>query len=406
MTSTSETTSRRRPCTHHLVLWLCLVATALGCAEQRDPIDRVQPYALKKSDFQDQWYYQRTVVDVPAANGFTFVGNTDHSGLQKIKFDIQEKFLFVRRNVELIKNGDDKAAKGEDYEGEVVAAFPIIKHFDVRRSYNPTTGEEVNVLEENAIDRAWHEREYMRVDWSKNNVTNYQLDFEAASIEAVPYYPQETSKGEPNPDAPLFEFDKANPYFDITSKIFAKAGTVEYASYGQIPVCWLIGEETSECGAGEYAIRHSFAKIDPNHQYVPRPYKGGETDMFGYFTSDRMVYDAKLGIKQQNKERYLNRHNIWQNWTNPDGTLIPEAQRLPRPITYHVNRDFPDDLLPVARKVAAQWNKVFKDAVQATGNPFTGDMFVLCENNPVREGDPASCGGAGTSPRLGDIRYS
>ncbi|MCO4762844.1 MAG: zinc-dependent metalloprotease [Myxococcales bacterium] len=378
-----------------------------GCAEERDPIDRVQPYALKKANFTGEWYYQRTVVDVPSSNGFTFVGNTDHSGLQKVKFDIQEKTLFVRRNVELIKGGDDKALKGDDYEGEVIAAFPIVKHFDVRRAYNPTTGEEMNIMEENAIDRPWYEREFIRVDWSSNKVTNYQLDFERKSIESVPYYPQQTSKeGALHPDAPHLEFETDAPYFDVTNRIFAKAGTIEYPGYGQIPVCWLMGEETTECGSGEYSIRHSFKKIDPNHQFIARPYKGAETDMFGFFTSDRLVYDSKLGIKQQKKERYLQRHNIWKNWKDADGKVIPPAKRTPRPIVYHVNLQFTDELKPVARKVSAQWNKVFKDAVKATGNPYDGDMFILCENNPVKEGDPKECGEAGTSPRLGDIRYS
>ncbi len=378
-----------------------------GCAEERDPIDRVQPYALKKADFAGEWYYQRTVVDVPAANGFTFVGNTDHSGLQKVKFDIQENTLFVRRNVELIKGADDKATKGDDYEGEVIGAFPILRHFDVRRAYNPTTGEEMNILEENAIDRPWYDRDYIRVDWSRNNVTNYQLDFERASIEAVPYYPQQTDKdGKVNPDAPLLQFDADQPYFDVTNRIFAKAGTIDYPGYGEIPVCWLQGGETSECGSGEYSIRHSFQKIDPKHQYIARAYKGAVTDMFGFFTSDRLVYDGKTGLKQQNKERFLQRHNIWKDWTDAEGKVIDPSKRTPKPIVYHVNVDFPDDLKAVARKVGTQWNNTFKDVVQAVGNPYTGDMFIFCENNPVKAGDPAECGAPGLSPRLGDIRYS
>ena len=68
-----------------LGLLVSLVATLVllfGCAQPRDPIDRVQPNVVRKSTFAGQWYYQRTVVDVSAANGFTFVGNTDHGGLQ------------------------------------------------------------------------------------------------------------------------------------------------------------------------------------------------------------------------------------------------------------------------------------------------------------------------------------
>jgi len=408
------------------LLFFMLAAAAFGatsgCAEARDPIDRVQPNVLRKVALKGGWYYQRTVVDVPAANGFTFVGNTDHSGLQKVTFDIQEKWLFVRRNVELIEGADDKAAKGADYEGEVVGAFPIVKHFDIRRAYNPTTGEELNVVEENALDRPWYEREFMRVDWSKNNVTNYQLDFERQSIEPVPYFVQrDDPDGPAHPDEPLFEYadddgadgdsKEANNrsdlrYFDITSRIFAKAGTIEYPPYGTIPVCWLLGEETSECGAGEYAIRHSFKRLDPDHQYVPEPYKGKKTDMFGFFWVDRKTYDPKLGIKYPNQKRYLQRHNIWKKWRDADGKLIDPAQREPRPIVYHVNREFPEDLKHIAKKVGAQWNKVFKDAVKATGNQYDGDMFIVCPNNPVLAQDPAPCGETGSSPRLGDIRYS
>ena len=46
------------------------------------------------------------------------------------------------------------------------------------------------------------------------------------------------------------------------------------------------------------------------------------------------------------------------------------------------------------------------EQVKAMGHEPKGDVFIACLNNPVLEGDPAECGGAGNSPRLGDIRYS
>ena len=59
----------------------------------------------------------------------------------------------------------------------MVAAFTIDKHFDIRRSYNETTGEELNIVVENDLDRPWYERDYMRVDWSRNLIeTAYDLD--------------------------------------------------------------------------------------------------------------------------------------------------------------------------------------------------------------------------------------
>ena len=385
------------------------VASALllvACAEEREPIDRVQPNGLRKAVFQGEFYYGRTVVDVPAANGFTHVGDTDYGGMQKVRWDIQEDYLYARRTFELIEGGDRRAEAGDDYEGEVVAAFRVEKHFDIANAYNPSTGERLNIREENAIDRPWYEREYVRVDWSQSLVHDYRLSWDRETLESIPYFVQETDPdtGERNPDAPLFEPDGS--YFDVTSRIFAKAGTIPYPGFGEIPVCWLFTNPFDECGAGEFSIRHAFWRIDPDHYYEPLEFKGGETDTFGYFTTDRLTYDRRQGIRQQNKKRYLNRHGIWR--------LDADGERAPKPIVYHVNRDFPDDLKPVAHSVADQWNQVFLDSVaavradlpEAERFEMPGRMFVLCPNSPVEDGDPSECGAAGTAPRLGDIRYS
>lgn len=399
---------------------LLALAVSAGCAQDVGDINRTQPNAIKKSDMDGRWHYQRTVVDVPAADGFTFVGNTDHGGMSEIKWDIQQNYIYARRQTELIVNADNKEEKGEDYRGEAIAVYRIQSHFDIQRQYNPSTGEQTNVIVENASDRPWYERDYMRVDWSQNLVTNYDLDFERAATESVPYYVQdeydpETGELVPNPDAPVFDYEEKDgeellTYFDITNRIYARAGTIYFPGYGEIPLCWLRGAEFSECGAGEYSIRNSFKRIDPDHQYVPQPYKGKETEVFGFFTTERDVYDYKNGIRQQFKKRYLNRHNLWKKWYDEDGNLIPVAERELRPIVYFANREMPEDIKPMTQKVADQWNGVFNDVVEAAGYPLDragGERtFIMCNNNPVREGDPEACGEVGNSPRLGDIRYS
>ena len=389
-----------------LTVFFGVTALLTGCASERDPIDRVQPNYLDKDYLKGEWYYQRTVVDVPGADGFTFVGATDFGGLSRLRWDIQENFLYGRRTTELIKNADGKVEEGEGYMGEVIAAFAIQSHFDIQRPYNSATGEELNILEENAYDRPWYERQYIRVDWSQNQVHNYQLDWEAQSVESVPYYVQEFDPitGERHPDAPMFE----DGYFDVTNKLFAKAGTIEYDDYGQIPLCWLY--DFRECGASEYTIRNSFLRIDPNHQYEAMPYKGKATEVFGFFDTTRMVFDPETGIREQGKERYLNRYNIWEESFRNNQTL-PLKYRRGKPIVFHVNRDWPADdvaLNAAAKNVETQWNKVFVDVVEAANAILPSDrrMFVLCPNNPVKPGDHAACGKAGDAPRIGDMRYS
>jgi hypothetical protein len=61
------------------------------------------------------------------------------------------------------------------FTGSPLAAYPIEDHLDIIWSYNPGTGEKTNVKEENSSDRYWYEREYLRVDWGSNDVTNYEF---------------------------------------------------------------------------------------------------------------------------------------------------------------------------------------------------------------------------------------
>ena len=79
---------------------------ASSCAQEQEPINRVQPNYVKKSEFEGLWYYGRTIVDVPAADGFTFVGDGSWT-LKKVRFDIQENVLYIRRMTEFLKDGDD-----------------------------------------------------------------------------------------------------------------------------------------------------------------------------------------------------------------------------------------------------------------------------------------------------------
>ncbi|MBN2360105.1 MAG: zinc-dependent metalloprotease, partial [Deltaproteobacteria bacterium] len=169
----------------------------------------------------------------------------------------------------------------------------------------------------------------------------------------------------------------------------------------------------TECGAGEYTIRQSFKKIDPDYQYEALPFSGPLTELFGFFTTERLVYDDREGVREPRKERWINRFNLWKkSWDVIDGERvpIPYPEREIRPIVYHVNQDWPaddPDLEAAVRLAADQWNEALTASVRALGkDPGQQRVFVLCPHNPVREGDPAECGPAGTAPRMGDLRYS
>lgn len=312
-----------------------LVAVLGGCAEEREPISRVQANALKKDFFVGQmlqdpeddpeFYGAATVIDVPyGVDHGLFSGSA--GGLKRLKWEITESKLLARATYETIEGVDGNGSK-TTADGQVIAAFPIMSHFDIRRAYNPSTGEELNVLEENTTDRPWYEREYMRVDWATNLVTSSiwwdplsQNDLFAGGsydVEPVAYYPNDPG----HPDAPVFSADEH--YFDITQKVFVtpKTLTLDGTTY---PTClwrgvWVASgsSETGVCESSEIKVRMSFKKV-PEHgepgftDYEPMHWDGARMDAFGIFTKDRLGYDNHYGVVDDKWYRFAQRYNIWQ----------------------------------------------------------------------------------------------
>ena len=131
-----------------------------GCAEERPPIDQVQPYALKKSFFigedfnstadDPEFWTQGTLIDVGygASQGGLFT-STYAQPMSRIKWQINEDMLIGRISYERIDNTDGRGVNEDGAErvqdGVIAVAFPILSHFDVMNAYNPTTGEQLNI---------------------------------------------------------------------------------------------------------------------------------------------------------------------------------------------------------------------------------------------------------------------
>ncbi len=157
----------------------------MGCS-QPELIDRTQPNYVKKTDLLDgQWYIKETIVDLPKTPGAPGVIGSGGK-LEKIRWEVQENMLVGYRAYEVMpgidprvdpeksKMGKTVFLDGTPYKGNPVYAYPIVSHFDRQRQYNASTGEQTNVLLENTDDRPWYEREFMRVDWSSNQILNNQ----------------------------------------------------------------------------------------------------------------------------------------------------------------------------------------------------------------------------------------
>ena len=212
------------------------VSVFSGCAKQQPPINRIEAYALPKSLFNGEWYYGQTVVDVPGTLTVTMVGNTNYQGTYRIRWDIQENYLYARKAYEAVEGAKNTNPDSGEYKGTIVGSWKIVSHFDIKRAYNPTTGEENNVLTENAEDCKWYDCKYLRVDWSTNLAIDYLfLDGEEnMKKEPIPFFDQDAH----DPRwSPIFDLKKG--YIDFTTAIALTPGSVHLPQYNvTIPLCW------------------------------------------------------------------------------------------------------------------------------------------------------------------------
>ena len=391
-----------------------LLAITAGCASEREPINRVQANALAKTFFvgndlsdpkdNPEFYYRPTVVDVDygASQDGLFTASYAQT-LDRIGFEITEDLLVARLTYERVDDTSNKGAPN-DNAGQIVAAFKIESHFDIVRDYNPQTGEELNIVNENTQDRPWYERGYFRVDWSQNLITSaYQLDTLAAlkaySDNSVEYEPAAYSVEDPkNADAPAFSAQEG--YFDVTNKVFAKPQTVS-TPYGTFPTCFFNADffngsgPIGNCNPVELKIRLSFKRVE-DRDFEPVDWDGQRMSAFGMFTTgtlapDRLGYDRNLGVVDSKWKRFASRHNIWQSShvKNADGApkvcaedaacdvakgsrcdtlraqcTIPYRERTTRPIVFYYGPDSDPSLFESTKRASDDWDSAFRHAVQ------------------------------------------
>ncbi len=446
------------------------LALALAACNQTQPaVNQVQPNALDKSVLLDsEWYFLQTVIDSPYSAPYTFVG--EQGTTEKIEFEIQEDLLIVRRAYEHIAGAEPEGIAGATEDGAAIAMYRIESHFDIRRGYNPLTGEENNVIMENTTDRPWYDRDYMRVDWSENLITNNDFLvaarlFDGIQSESVSYF---VEPGTGHPHEPKFVRDDNDTvhYIDIVNKMFVKPTEIELEGFGSIPTCFLISQGHLDCAPGEITVRNSFLRVDPSRDYEPQVYTGDRMERFGYFVTERAGYDEEYGPVEADRYRFVNRHNLWMESHRKDaeGNLvrcteatadvcggggsvcdtawgvatreraedgsflgactIPYREREVRPIAYHLSSNFPEDLLTDVQSVANGWNEAFVetvsslreneclaeggDAAACAGERTREDHQTMFTlcSNPVTEADHPACGAPGTSAQIGDLRYS
>ncbi|XXT16216.1 hypothetical protein WME94_38890 [Sorangium sp. So ce429] len=360
---------------------VALTVVGAGCAEERQEMNRVQSDALAKSfflgsDLRDivddpEFYMRGTVVDVGygAAQDGLFT-STYAQPVSRIKWEVTEHQINARLAYERIEGTDGKGnaynglTKKTTNDGQIVASYAIESHFDIIYDYNPATGEKSNVVVENTTDKPWYERQYMRVDWSRNLATDaYNFDtlsqlglYGGVEYEPLAYYVNDPAAA----DAP--KFDAKNGYFDVTTKAFATPAMIDLSSLGwgidKYPACMLPGDFAGgtdpygNCNPVEITIRQSFKKVVDN-DYEPVDFDGVRFQAFGIFNFDyRYGYERNYGIVDNQWRRFAARYNLWKRshvYANPEtmegaiACATPETTQASGALNADPNRDENND---------------------------------------------------------------
>ncbi len=391
---------------------------ATGCTEQAEDIDRVQPHYLTKTDLDGAWYFRQTVVDMPPTTGYYVGAFTGiEGGVEKIRWEIREDQLIARRIHPVVPGlEDEETLDGAEYDGEPVAVYAITSHFDIIRKFDTSTGEQSNVLVENQTLRPWYERDHIRVDWSSNQLPGpvdlggfFAIDPDSVSTNSD--WVRETESDDP-------DHAQVDPDFIFltTEYLNDDGGFTCYLNYGMATA-----GSNDACGMTEVEVRSAFVKIDPEEaaQFEPRPYldrarmydedgdplryvtvsvgtdavtqidvactpevlerlapevsaedcrdlQWDQAGRFGFFRTMRHGYDRRVGGGHDlTREYYANHHQIWKATRTETGATIPKAERALRPVVYHLNPNFPDDLKAVAVRIGHNWNTAFMGAATA-----------------------------------------
>ncbi|MBS2014513.1 MAG: zinc-dependent metalloprotease [Deltaproteobacteria bacterium] len=435
-----------------LVLLAATAAVSVGCAAERDPINHVQPNAVPKSfflgdnlqDSSDDPEFRMKSVTIDTSVGQSEYGIGEFSAVDRIRWEVTEGMLLGRRAYQEAPNADGRAKPGDRANaGTIVAAFKILKHFDIRYDYNPSTGEEANVIVENDSDRPWNQRDYMRVDWSRNLVdsTNDQSRFwKTARVTPVEYNVTDPS----SEDAPHMEVDTG--YLDVTNKFTVEPDPINF-SWGSIPRCVLVsfftGTSTYDCNPQEATVRTSFARVqkDEDFEAFEDNYAwkdvvgntGGQGDGFNpWLGSARTTWDPQYGFNDAQTHRLKSIHNIWKKShqdktcssnadTDKNGTAdacengvtgysghsgsqcdvrvnkctIPVRDREIKTIAYHLNKDAPESFQD---KVDADGKTVLEQGtLEGMGNGWSQLIEVAVayrrevECRRTKDGDRAQC---------------
>lgn len=446
-----------------------LVAAMAGCTGGQDDVIQVQTNLVDKNIFEGEWWVLQSVLEADGdatavgvgASLYMFDGGSAFTDLAldrgnsavigRIRWVVDEDFLYAYRSYELIDGGNDDGDDPE-FRGQPLAAFAINDHVDIRYSYSGLTGERTNVIVENTSDRRWYERDFMRVDWSMNHSQSFALLQDWVDVgsqwrqESVPFFIENEESHNDFPDSYAPQFVRVQDDADYRWRHEWPAGTEETVHYMSFTSMLLFspGDTCLYLGGGvcqtvAVPVRTAFLRIPPDHDYASATQSHEQFDDFGLFRTYQRSYirggrneiacendgdcgangacrmDVQLcsGLADDRGETdFLTfmrpMHNFFLDGLTDqacganfqctqDGSTcdlvanrctIPTPERELNQVTYHLNDGFPAHLVRSAFETQGNWNEVFMRGWRASRGEELPDYSAA--RVPIQDRDPTA----------------
>ncbi len=352
-----------------------------GCAYRRADRSLVQPLALSKKQFTGEWYYMKTIFEAPYDSGF-FNGQGGWPLGSKIRWEITERYLYAFNA--------SPNVRGTNSETTPMAAWPIIKHFDVKYRMSYSTGEPSNVIVEERMDGLpWYQRKYMRVMWGYMAISDW-TDLFNTYYSWIGRIRTERAFNVPTQQVKISK--------DYMSFVEEKLITKLFHSYYNMA--------TLEIPMSSYRVkfRHSFKRVNPNSTYTPKEYTDFMFSKFGNFRKTVIRYHPDRGIVDWSYKFYASRYNV------ATAEEIKAGTKKPKKIIYYLSPNFPADLVNGVKQIEKSWNRAFQIALGRKDQVFEIRPNAYVEGKCKRDSADyyTKCTQAvtGMKRELGDIRYN
>ena len=410
-----------------------------GCGDPQPPVSQLGANIIDKSIFEGSWYMAQTIIDFDyEAAGLGFVGEVGSDGtsggyaIPRIRWVIDEQMLYAFRDYQTVGDAvdpfEDERQSDPRFLGQPVAAYRIASHFDIRRSYNTVTGEELNVLTENTTDRRWWDRQFMRVDFSRNLLASRagisadltamfgEIRREPADIAVWDQsdFPRDwlpqfnymscTTPGDENctEGDRIYAGDYAQGqlyHMSFVNLELISPGVVNIPGYGLTPYCGEAALGLPECASVPIAVRTSFLRVSDTREYQAQQWQDEMFERAGYFRLERDTFDTTHHADDVSwgttdfRNYAAFRHNMWNDWytdevvgtscvaapdcyeaAGPDArcragqcvrrTATDYAARGVRRMTWHTSTELPAHLVKPAFETANEWNRVYMGVIR------------------------------------------